>query len=95
MGFLAWLVPYVPDGFRHWAGPHPFTQYLRTASFVDHRFRLVPVRHTFQATYREVKQGVTPSVQDPRPLFHHWVHAWIDNEFDLARWLAAHPPGRA
>jgi hypothetical protein len=92
-GFLDWLDPYVPDGFRFWAGPHPFTDYLRGRSFVDHRFRLVPVPHTFQANYREVKSGAQPSRDDPRPLFHHWIHAWIDNDFNFSHWLMQNPPG--
>jgi hypothetical protein len=56
--------------------------------FVDHRLRLVPSRHVFQATYSEVRgKGVRPVAADPRPLFHHWVHAWIGHPFDIKAWV--------
>ena len=72
-------------------GPHQLTAHLRQTQFVDHRLRLIPVRHVFQGTYGDVKQrGATPLAVDPRPLHHHWVHVWIEHPFDVAQWLVDH-----
>lgn len=77
------------------AGPYQLTRFLRRTQFVDHRVRLIPVRHCFQATYTEVKEkAIRPSTEDPRPLYHHWVHVWINHPFDVQTWvrtLAARP----
>src|SRR5712671_1954477 len=90
-GFLDWLARSdtenaTPGG--QLAGPYSLTGFLRQTQLVDHRVRLIPVRHCFQATYSEVKEkGIGPSTVDPRPLFHHWVHVWIGHPFDMRAWF--------
>ncbi|MEV5710491.1 tail fiber domain-containing protein [Actinoallomurus sp. NPDC052274] len=93
-GFLDWLASttHHRDPGQFLAGPHEFTAYLRTIGFIDHRLHLDPLGHTFQAGYTQVKRfAAFPDPADPRPLFHHWVHAWA-KPFDLSAWINDHFP---
>ncbi|MFG2133831.1 hypothetical protein ACGFNV_39560 [Streptomyces sp. NPDC048751] len=96
LGFLEWVASNLHGQDQHasffLAGVHEFTRYLKSVGFVDRRLRLVPMSHTLQAFYSEIKgspEGVSvePSPANPQPVFHHWVHGWEENSFDVPAWV--------